>query len=82
MRSGPPAEKIVIDTPTRVLWGAADPVLRCEWMDRLPDYFSDLEASVAELAGHFVHYERPELANAEILRFFEKRLAPGGRSWL
>lgn len=82
MRSGPPAQKTVIATPTRVLWGAADPVLRAEWIDRLPDYFSNLEASVAERAGHFVHYERPDLANAEILRFFEKRLAPGGACWL
>jgi pimeloyl-ACP methyl ester carboxylesterase len=73
MRSGPPPEKLLIATPTRVLWGASDPVLRAAWTDRLPDYFSDIEVSIAPEAGHFVHYERPELANAAIVRFFEDR---------
>lgn len=73
MRSGPPPEKPLIATPTRVLWGASDPVLRAAWTDRLPDYFADVEIDVAPEAGHFVHYERPDLANAEIVRFFEGR---------
>ena len=51
-----------IATPTRVLWGGRDPVLKAEWMDRLPEFFTDLEASVAEEAGHFVQMEQPELA--------------------
>ena len=32
----------------------------------------NVEASIAEEAGHFVHYERPDLAAAEIGRFFER----------
>jgi pimeloyl-ACP methyl ester carboxylesterase len=31
---------------------------------------------VAEDAGHFVHYEQPELACAEIARFFARRFGP------
>jgi len=58
-----------IDVPTRVLWGAHDPVLKVEWLDNIGDYFSDIDASVAPDAGHFVHYETPELANREMEKF-------------
>jgi pimeloyl-ACP methyl ester carboxylesterase len=48
-------------------------VLRAEWADRLPDYFASLvEVGFAEDAGHFVHYETPDLAAAEIDRFFRQ----------
>jgi pimeloyl-ACP methyl ester carboxylesterase len=60
-----------IATPTRVLWGAHDPILKAEWRDRLGEYFSDIEVGVAETAGHFVHYEAPEAAAAAIRAFFE-----------
>ena len=66
-----PAEFPKIETPTRVLWGVSDSVLKVEWADRLGDYFANLDFSPAEEAGHFVHYERPELANEEISSFFE-----------
>ena len=46
-------------------------MLKVEWADRLGDYFANLNFSPAEKAGHFVHYERPELANREITDFFE-----------
>jgi pimeloyl-ACP methyl ester carboxylesterase len=59
-----------IETPTRVLWGESDSVLRVEWADRLGDYFANLDFSPAEGAGHFVHYEKPDLANREISDFF------------
>jgi pimeloyl-ACP methyl ester carboxylesterase len=65
-----PAELPKIETPTRVLWGVSDSVLKVEWADRLGDYFANLDFSPAEEAGHFVHYERPELANEEISDFF------------
>ncbi len=69
IRDGAP-ELPKIETPTRVLWGESDSVLRIEWADRLGDYFSNLDFSPAEGAGHFVHYEKPELANREISDFF------------
>jgi epoxide hydrolase 4 len=59
-----------IGVPARVLWGRHDPVLKAEWADVLPDYFDEVEVGFAESAGHFVHYEDPDLAAAEIARFF------------
>jgi epoxide hydrolase 4 len=70
----PPPPPVTV--PTRVLWGRHDPVLKVEWRDRLGEHFSDLEVGVAEDAGHFVHYEQPDLASAEIARFFARRFAP------
>lgn len=69
MREGAP-EMEKIQTPTRVLWGAHDPILKVEWADRLGDYFSDYSFAEAQDAGHYVHYEQPELANREIREFF------------
>src|SRR5688572_13240652 len=47
-----------VEVPTRVFWGERDPVLKAEWMDRLPEFFTNLQASVADGLGHFVHYCR------------------------
>jgi pimeloyl-ACP methyl ester carboxylesterase len=71
IRRGPP-DLPSIQIPTRVLWGTSDSVLKVEWADRLGEYFADYDFSSAPEAGHFVHYERPELANREILEFFRK----------
>ena len=69
IRNGPPdLPKIV--TPTRVRWGEGDSVLKVGWADRLGDYFADLDFAPVENAGHFVHYERPDLANRGISDFF------------
>jgi pimeloyl-ACP methyl ester carboxylesterase len=59
-----------IALPTRVLWGAHDPVLKVEWGDRLGEYFSDLQFDVQADAGHFVHLERPAHAAAALRQFF------------
>lgn len=64
------SEPKVIHHPTRVLWGGAETVLPAEWMDRLPEYFSDLHTTVAEGCGHFVHCEDSDLAAREIRSFF------------
>jgi pimeloyl-ACP methyl ester carboxylesterase len=64
-----------IETPTRVLWGVSDRVLKVEWADRLGDYFADYSFAPAEEAGHFVHYERPDLTNCEIANFFSRLTA-------
>jgi len=75
-----------ITTPTRVLRGGRDPVLRAAWMDRLrpgsggrsgarswtPQFFTELEASIAPGAGHFVRRAWPQLAAAEIRAFFAR----------
>jgi pimeloyl-ACP methyl ester carboxylesterase len=62
-----------IETPTRVRWGENDPILKVRWADRLGDYFADLDFAPMPEAGHFAHYERPDLANPEILDFFRAR---------
>ncbi len=69
IRDGAP-ELPRIETPTRVLWGESDSVLKVEWADRLGDYFANCDFSPAAEAGHFVHYERPDLANREMAKFF------------
>ena len=61
-----------IHVPAYVLWGRHDPVLRSEWTDGLEDYFSNLTIEVAESAGHFVHFEQPDLANDRMLAFLER----------
>ena len=70
MREGPPSGLPKIAAPTRVLWGASDPILKPAWRDTLPDTFSDLSVDVLPDAGHFVHYERPGEAAAALRRFF------------
>jgi len=62
----------VIHVPAYVLWGRHDPVLRSEWTDGLEDYFSTLTIELAESAGHFVHFEQPDLANDRMLAFLER----------
>jgi len=75
----PPAQRAPIALPTRVLWGESDPVLKSEWADRIGDYFTDARVSTVPNAGHFVHYEQPELACREIRTFFQGlRAAPAG----
>jgi pimeloyl-ACP methyl ester carboxylesterase len=54
----------------RFLWGAKDPILRAGWTDALGAYFTDHTLVFAESAGHFVHYEAAERANAEMIAFF------------
>jgi pimeloyl-ACP methyl ester carboxylesterase len=73
IRNGPP-QLPKIETPTRVRWGESDPILKVEWADLLGDYFSDFDFAPFVGAGHFAHYERPEIANREILEFFSERI--------
>jgi pimeloyl-ACP methyl ester carboxylesterase len=71
IRNGPP-DLPKIETPTRIRWGEYDSVLNVTWADRLEDYFADLDFAPMREAGHFAHYERPDLANREISDFFGK----------
>lgn len=59
----------VIAHPTYILWGRHDPVLQADWSDRLAEYFSCHSLEIAEDAGHFVHFEVPDLANARMIKF-------------
>lgn len=59
-----------IRPPTYVMWGRHDPVLLADWSDTLMEAFETIEVEIAEEAGHFVHYEQPNLANARMAAFF------------
>ena len=61
-----------IDVPTRVLWGESDPILRSAWADRLGEFFSNVTVTTVAEAGHFVHYEKPDLACREIRAAFSR----------
>jgi pimeloyl-ACP methyl ester carboxylesterase len=69
MREGAPSMD-PIEVPTRILWGELDPVVKSKWADRLGEYFADYRLETVPDAGHFVHYERPDLANEAIESFF------------
>jgi pimeloyl-ACP methyl ester carboxylesterase len=64
----PPRAPIAL--PTRVLWGESDPILKSAWADRLGEFFSNVRVTTVPEAGHFVHYEKPDLACREIRAFF------------
>lgn len=59
-----------IELPSRFLWGKRDPIVKPEWSDRLPEYFANFSIDFVD-TGHFVHYQRPDIALPEILAFFE-----------
>jgi pimeloyl-ACP methyl ester carboxylesterase len=71
MLRGEVAAPTPIAVPTRVLWGEHDPVLKSAWADRIGEYFGNARVDTAPDAGHFVHYEKPELACREIRAFFK-----------
>lgn len=71
----PPAAPIAV--PTRVLWGAHDPVLKIDWADRLGEHFSNLRFDAQPDAGHFVHLEQPDAAARSIAEFFQDLCSEG-----
>lgn len=70
----PKAQRTPITVPTRVLWGESDPILKHEWSDRIGEFFHGATVSTLPEAGHFVHYEKPDIACREIRAFFKKSL--------
>ena len=57
-----------VAAPTRILWGALDPVIKIAWADRLGDYFAAMAPlEILPDVGHFVPFEAPEIALAAIL---------------
>lgn len=65
-----------IEAPAFFLWGEKDPILPVAWTDALGDYFADFSVETVPDAGHFVAYQRPDLANARIRDFFAGLAAP------
>jgi len=61
-----------IAQPTRILWGARDPVTPLRWSDRLHEAFVDFELTPVPEAGHFPHWEAPDTVAPEILPFLAR----------
>ena len=51
-----------IKTPSAILWGKHDPILRSAWATHLNDNFENIILEFANESGHFVHFEQPDLA--------------------
>ncbi|MFC7538859.1 alpha/beta fold hydrolase [Siccirubricoccus deserti] len=66
----PPPPPVTV--PSCIRWGALDPVLRVEWMDRIGGFFTDVDAQPLHGLGHFPHREDPDRAAAEIAGFFDR----------
>ena len=62
-----------IEVPARFLRGERLLPDKIEWADKLGDYFSNYSFEAASGVGHFVHFEKPEEANREIIGFFSDR---------
>ena len=60
---------LTISTPTLILWGDSDPIVKFEWSDNLGQFFTDHTLKKIEGAGHFIHREQPERINQEIIEF-------------
>ncbi len=73
LMQGTAAPTPVITQPTYFLWGRHDPVLQFAWTDRLGEYFSNYQLECAEDAGHFVHFECPDLANQRMMTFLTEQ---------
>lgn len=61
-----------ITVPTCVRWAAHDAIFPAAWVDTLGDTFADLDVAILPGVGHFPHRENPDLAAAEIARFFSR----------
>ena len=64
-----------LGTPTRVLIGAEDPIVRPEFLGGFEKHTDDFGVEVVEGASHFLVDERPEVVLERALAFF----APPGR---
>ena len=51
-----------ISTPSAILWGKHDPILKSDWGKFVEAHFDDVFVEYANNSGHFVHVEQPELA--------------------
>jgi pimeloyl-ACP methyl ester carboxylesterase len=61
-----------LKTPTHVLVGADDPVIRPEFLHRIDEYVDDLALEYVAGVGHFVADERPAVVIQRALEFFAK----------
>ena len=74
-----------IKVPTLVVWGMDDVALGPQLIEGLDRHVDNLTLARVERAGHFVHQERPDIANQHIRKFLDglerkaKRSSRAGR---
>ena len=61
-----------LTTPTRVLIGADDPVIRPEILGGYEDYTDDMTVEIVDGASHFVADERPDVVRECALELFTR----------
>ena len=60
-----------IQLPARCLWPLHDALMRPDWAEGLAEVFPGIQVDFCE-AGHFPHWEIPEVAGAAIAAFFSQ----------
>jgi epoxide hydrolase 4 len=61
-----------IEAPTLILWGDADPSLGLGLLDDIGQHVADVRVERVPGAGHFVHWDEPELVVREVSGFLSK----------
>ncbi|WP_102417173.1 alpha/beta fold hydrolase [Mycobacterium sp. 4858] len=56
----PPRRDQRISTPASVLWPIRDPLFPPVWSDRLDEFFTDVQLTTVDGAGHFAPLESPD----------------------
>ncbi|MBS0156827.1 MAG: alpha/beta hydrolase [Nitrospira sp.] len=69
-----------IETPTLVLWGLQDQALGAHNLDGLNRFVGDLTTVTLADAGHFVHEDKPDRVNHELVTWLHKRLRESPQS--
>jgi epoxide hydrolase 4 len=69
-----------VQSPVLVIWGEQDPFLDRRLLDGLEDRVRQLTLERVGNAGHFVHWQRPDLVNRLLLEWLGRAEAPPGRA--
>lgn len=67
-----PQPRARIAVPARCYWGERDPIIPPRFAEGIEAYFDEIEIEIAEEAGHFVFWEKPEASVSRLKRFFEE----------
>jgi pimeloyl-ACP methyl ester carboxylesterase len=61
-----------INAPTKIIWGAGDPVLGPELLDGIEEWVADVSIHLVPGAGHWVESEAPDEVNRELIAFLRR----------
>jgi len=71
--AAPPTELGTITSPTLIIWGARDELLRREDQDGLAAAIPNSRLLVYDGTGHLVLWEQPEKVAMDLVRFIKER---------